>query len=482
MMTKLQHRWRLLFLILQALSCCSGMQVSIKEKGYEVARDGEITLTCSFSPARPVTNALVLTWEASPDEPGKPMKAVATYFINNPIDISPAYEGRAFVEVDVNSKVSTLRLTKVTMKDNRDFQCSVKVPNDDEGVTAATTSLLVLVRPSPPICKIQGTAEYFHDISLTCMSEEGSPLPSYKWMSYTVQNVSRPFPLKTTEEDGVLSLFNVSQETSGFYMCSSTNRIGTAKCELTLAVMPGSMNVGSTAAIIGGVIAGLLVLAIVVFCCCRRKGKNEEQEEGSPGDAAYYDKDAAEAEEYLDDKSNTKPKQKYKDEDKDVVPQSNYSVGLAVAEDDQHSNHSGRGRSDGKGSDFDSRRYQEDQRDQYHGSRDRLDDQRDHYRGSRDRLDDQRDTYRGSRDRLDDQRDTYRGSRDRLDDQRDTYRGSRDRLDDQRDTYRGSRDRLDDPRDHYRGSRDRLDDNRHDRHGGSRDHIDYIDDDRNGYR
>ncbi|KAM6978730.1 V-set and immunoglobulin domain-containing protein 2-like isoform 2-T2 [Tautogolabrus adspersus] len=442
MMTKMQYRWRLLFLILEALSCCSGMQVSIQEKDYEVAKDGEITLTCTFSPARPVTNALVLTWEASPDEPGNPMKSVATYFVNNPVDISPAYEGRAFMEVDVNRKVSRLRLTKVTMQDSRDFQCSVKMPNDDEGITAATTSLLVLVPPSPPICGIQGTAEYWHDISLTCESEEGSPLPSYKWMSYSVENISRQFPPKTTEKDGALSLFNISREMSGIYICSSTNRIGTARCELNLAVMPGSISMGSTAAIIGGVIAGLVFLGIVVFCCCRRKGKNDEHEEGSPDEVAYYDKDAPEAEEYLDDKSNTKSKQKYKDEDKDVVPQSNYSVGTAAGqkfEDDQHSHHSGRGRNDGKGSDIDSRRYQEDQRDQYRGSRDRLDDPRDHYRGSRDRLDDPRDHYRGSRDRLDDQRD------------------------------------------HYRGSRDRLDDKRHDRYGGSRDHIAYIDDgDRNG--
>lgn len=69
---------------------------------------------------------------------------MATYFLNNPIDIAPAYEGRAFLEVDPDRQVSTLRLIKVTMEDSRRFQCSVMIPNDDEGTTAATTSLLVL--------------------------------------------------------------------------------------------------------------------------------------------------------------------------------------------------------------------------------------------------------------------------------------------------------------------------------------------------
>ncbi|XP_074551436.1 V-set and immunoglobulin domain-containing protein 2-like [Halichoeres trimaculatus] len=464
-----------LFLVLTVLSCCSAIQVSIEQEEYEVEKGGEITLTCLFTPARPF-NALVLSWDASPDQAGEPTKTVATFFTNNPIDISPAYEGRAFMTVDVDRTVSTLRLTEVTMQDSRQFQCTVKIPNDDEGTPAATTSLLVLVPPSKPVCRIQGTAEYGHNISLTCMSEEGSPQPSYKWSSYSVENNPRNFPPKTTEKDGVVSLFNVSKEMSGFYICSSTNRIGSASCNLTLSVQPGSMNLGSTAIIIGAAVAGVVVLGIVVYCCCCRKGKNEEPAEGSPQEMTPLDKDAPE-----DDKSNTKQN---KDEDKDVVPRSNYSAEAAEPkpEDDRYNSYGGKGRHDGKGSDVDSQRQYRgsrdqlnDQRDTYRGSRERLDDRQDHYRGSRDRLDDRQDHYRGSRDRLDDQRDTYRGSRDRLDDQRDTYRGSRDRLDDQRDTYRGSRDRLDDRRDHYRGSHDHLYDQR-DHYGGSRGHIDYIDD------
>lgn len=67
---------------------------------------------------------------------------MATYFINNPIDIAPNYEGRAIMEID--GQTSRLHLSKVTMKDSRRYQCSVMIPNDDEGTTAATTSLLVL--------------------------------------------------------------------------------------------------------------------------------------------------------------------------------------------------------------------------------------------------------------------------------------------------------------------------------------------------
>lgn len=38
--------------------------------------------------------------------------------------------------------------------------------------------------------------------------------------------------------DGVLSLFNISMETSGYYVCTSANKIRSAKCNITLSVMP----------------------------------------------------------------------------------------------------------------------------------------------------------------------------------------------------------------------------------------------------
>ncbi|KAM6934160.1 uncharacterized protein FYW49_000451 [Xenentodon cancila] len=462
-----QLGWLKLFLLVTVFPCCWSLQVSIPQKEYKVEKGKDITMTCSFVPAVPVVNNFVLTWDAYPDTDGAPLKTVASYFLNSPVDIAPNYKGRAFLEVDVNKGTGTLRLTKVTINDNRHYQCSVKIPGDDEGTTAATTSVLVLEPPSPPICSRQGAAEYFQNITITCKSEEGSPPPSYQWTSYSVNNIPRQLPPTAAQKNGVLSLVNISKETSGFYICKAENTVGFASCNFTLAVVPASMNFGSTAAIVGGVLAGLLVLGIIIFCCYRKKGKKVKYAEGSPGEMQFYDKDGPDAGmEYLDDESKSPKKQVGHQEDKDIVPESNYATGRAgqTFDDDQHSYHGSKERFDGKGSETDSRRYQDDQHGYRRGSRDHLDDQRDRH-GSRDRLDDQRDRH-GSRDRLDDQRDRH-GSRDRLDDQRDRH-GSRDRLDDQRDRH-GSRDRLDDQRDRH-GSRDRLDDQR-DRHG-SRDRLD----------
>ncbi|XP_061734820.1 cell surface A33 antigen [Nerophis ophidion] len=478
--TSMRLGWQNLLLVLTVLPSCRSLQVSIPQEEYEAVNGEDITMICSFIPAKPDFKLLVLTWEAYPDDIEEPMKTVATFFLNNPVDISPAYEGRATLEVDVARQQSTLHLTKLTVKDSRNFQCSVRIPNDDEGTTAASTSLLVLVAPSAPLCRLQGTAEYWHNINLTCVSEEGSPKPSYAWKSYNVENRPRPYPPKTTEKNGVLSLFNISRETSGFFICASTNRVGSASCNFTLAVMPASSNMGATAGIIGGVLAGLLVLGIVVYCFCKKRGKKDKN---AKGEMEFSDKDAAEAvRQYRDEESSGVTE---KAEYKDAVPQNT---------EDQHSgNNIERENNSGDGA----QRYQDphrgsrdhldekhsEVRKEYGGSSDPVDEQldrngrggpREHldnrgeYRGSRDRLDDQRERYGGSRDRLDDRREHYSGSRDRLDEQRNRH--SRDRLDDQRDRYGGSRDCLEE-RNQYRGSRDRLDEPR-DRYGGSRDRLD----------
>lgn len=62
-----------IFLFIAVLPCCRSVEVSIAQKEYEVARGGDITFTCSFVPAKPITGVFVVTWEAYPDTVGEPM-------------------------------------------------------------------------------------------------------------------------------------------------------------------------------------------------------------------------------------------------------------------------------------------------------------------------------------------------------------------------------------------------------------------------
>lgn len=49
------------------------MDVSVGQEQYEVAKGGEVSLPCSFSPARPDYTNLVLSWKAFPDKDGDPL-------------------------------------------------------------------------------------------------------------------------------------------------------------------------------------------------------------------------------------------------------------------------------------------------------------------------------------------------------------------------------------------------------------------------
>ncbi|KAL2081515.1 hypothetical protein ACEWY4_023368 [Coilia grayii] len=455
------------------LSVVMGIHVEFQKPEYEVARGDQVTLTCTFQPQKPPSVA-VITWSADADDPTEPQIAIGTFFYStsaSQIDISAAYKGKASMANDVAAGVSSLTFSHVSLQENRVFQCSVQIPGDNDGQLSDTTRLLVLVAPSVPVCRIQGSAEYGHNINLTCKSEEGSPQPTYKWQRFDPSNRPQPFPPRTTESNGVLSLFNVSRETSGYYVCTSTNKIRSASYNMTLSVMPPSMNIGATAGIVGGCVAGGVALLIVVYCCCCRKKKKTPQYEMEEH-AAYHDKPPLETEDEDDGKivvSVVKLREESRNQQSGYQddPSEHY---------DNHSRH-GDGREDRYRHDDryeDSRRGSTDRLDRYDDGRshssdrpDRNDDGRsrssdrlDRYDDSRSRSNDRLDRYDDSRSRSRDRLDRYEDSRGRSNDRLERYDDNRSRSSDRLDRYDDSRSRSSDRLDRYEGDRDRYDDRR----------------------
>ncbi|KFQ99693.1 Cell surface A33 antigen, partial [Nipponia nippon] len=182
------------------------------------------------------------------------------------------YENHIQFSGDVNKGDVSITINAVTMEDNGTYACSVRLRNDPPRQTA-TLALSVLVAPSKPECKILGTAEYGQTINLTCFSHEGSPKPRYTWQSFNVQN--EPRVLQTTEGEQI-TLKNISADTSGFYICTSTNIVGKEFCNMTVSVVPPSMNIALYAGIIGGAVAAIIVIGILAYCCCCRVDKDKD--------------------------------------------------------------------------------------------------------------------------------------------------------------------------------------------------------------
>ncbi|XP_063356680.1 cell surface A33 antigen-like [Pelmatolapia mariae] len=406
-----------LTLLCLMLSGVDAVTVTIPQSQYEYARGDNITLPCSFTTTTPISSQtlVVITWSVFSQQTPIEETPIATYY-HGPsptTDIDTDYESRVSLDVDVTQSKANLKLSSISLADNRNFECRVQIPGDKKGKPSATTNLVVLVAPSTPACKIQGTAQYGQDITLTCASAEGSPTPTYSWKRFNVQNQSVPQEPKTTDKDGILSLYNISKDTSGYYICTSQNKIRAATCNLTLSVMPPSMNIASTAGIIGGVAAALVILIIVICCCCcRKKNKDEEYAMGVREGEEYHDKEPDRNGEGRrvegqgkDSYEDSSVKRTERTEEKSEPDRRDY--------DDRRSDY------DDRRSDYDDRRSDyNDRRSDYNDRRRDLDDRRRDLDDRRSDYDDRRRDYDDRRSDYDDRRSDYSDRRERYDDDR----------------------------------------------------------------
>ncbi|KAA8578275.1 hypothetical protein FQN60_000079 [Etheostoma spectabile] len=222
-----------LLLLVTVLSGVGAVVVTIPQAVYEVARGKSVTLPCNIKP-QGTPKQIIVTWSTVALTPDAQEDDVLTYYSNDrTTDFGSLYEGRASLDVDATTTNANLVLSSTTLDDNKKFQCQALIQGDLKGTPTAYTRLVVLVAPSTPTCMTQGKAEYGQNINLTCVSQEGSPPPVYTWKSQDVKNNPRAFPPRTTDQGGILSLFNISKETSGFFICTSTTQIGSASCNLT---------------------------------------------------------------------------------------------------------------------------------------------------------------------------------------------------------------------------------------------------------
>ncbi|XP_070759361.1 cell surface A33 antigen-like [Enoplosus armatus] len=389
----MEGRISTLTLLCLVLSGVGAITVNIPEDVYEHARGDNITLPCRFQTK--VKGKGIITWSAEAQEVNAPANTVLTHYSRDALtDIKAKYEGRVSLDVDIANGKADLKLSSITLADNKVFECNVLVPGDDEGKPTDTTRLVVLVAPSTPICKIQGKAEYGQNINLTCVSEEGSPKPTYKWESRDVRNIPRLNAPRTIDKGGILSLYNISKDASGYYICTSSNKIRSATCNITVAVMPPSMNIGSTAGIIGGVVAFLILLIVIIYCCCCRKKKKEEE----------YAMGVRE-EEYRDKEPTTNGESRSTNEQGDIRSYDDSSVKNTADRSDRYEEQSEH--------DYDHRRDYDDRRSDYDDRRSDYDDRRDRYSDRHERYDNER-HYDDER-RYDDRRDRRRDDDDRYD-------------------------------------------------------------------
>ncbi|XP_050624401.1 cell surface A33 antigen [Macaca thibetana thibetana] len=213
-------------------------------------------------------------------------RVVIWQFSNKDYIYGELYKNRVNISSNVEQSDASITIDQLTMADNGTYECSVSLMSDLDGTTKSRVRLLVLLPPSKPECGIEGETIIGNDIQLTCQSKEGSPTPQYSWKRYDILNQEQPLAQPASGQP--VSLKNVSTDTSGYYICTSSNEAGIQFCNITVAVRSPSMNVALYVGIAVGVVAALIIIGIIICCCCcQGKDNTEDKEDARPNRAAY---------------------------------------------------------------------------------------------------------------------------------------------------------------------------------------------------
>ncbi|ELK16319.1 Cell surface A33 antigen [Pteropus alecto] len=291
----------------------NAISVETPKEVLRAARGKSVTLPCTYSTSSPNRDGFI-RWDKllmSHTE-----KVLIWTFSTQSYIYGDLYKNRVNVSSSAEQSDASVTIGQLTMADNGTYECSVSLMADLDGTSKSRVHLLVLVPPAKPDCGIEGETVIGNDIQLTCQSKEGSPAPQYSWKSYSLLNQERAGSPVTGQS---WTLKNISADTSGYYICTSSNEVGAESCNITVAVRPraagagrdvcgtagvgalptalapepgldrvesgirpgpgrcsrcvptASMNVALYAGIAGGSLAALILIGVLIYCCCCRE-------------------------------------------------------------------------------------------------------------------------------------------------------------------------------------------------------------------
>ncbi|XP_069750612.1 endothelial cell-selective adhesion molecule-like isoform X2 [Narcine bancroftii] len=187
------------------------------------------------------------------------------------------YKNRVnFLHSKPNRDVS-IYINNTNLDDSAHYTCTV-VTENPESLKIGETNLSVLIPPSTPNCSISGSRFIGHNVTLSCHSTSGKPVPTYTWQRIAPKQQRFTIPAHNPQI-GTLLLKNLTKEMSGLYTCRSINLAGNASCSIQMEVIT-SNNAGLIAGAVIAVFLGMcLLVAIIVFYCNYQRKSIAEKEE-----------------------------------------------------------------------------------------------------------------------------------------------------------------------------------------------------------
>ncbi|XP_060764197.1 endothelial cell adhesion molecule a [Neoarius graeffei] len=252
--------------VLTLLCLCPGLlaQLQLPQTNVVVIQGQTVVLQALYTGSD--LSAATVIWNYL-----KQPKIVISY--TNGVIHSPEYKDRVgFVNQMPNNNLS-IYINSTVESDSGLYMCQIVLPGSVESPKELT--LDVMVPPAMPICKLQGKPEVKANVTLTCASSSGKPVPKYKW-SKTSPTSAFFFSPMLNEVTGTLKLNNLSRNMSGKYECTASNSAGEAKCYINLEVTTSNKAGVIAGATVGAVVGLILIILVIIFLWTWRRKDAEE--------------------------------------------------------------------------------------------------------------------------------------------------------------------------------------------------------------
>ncbi|XP_058514954.1 V-set and immunoglobulin domain-containing protein 1 [Ochotona princeps] len=265
--------WKVLLIFNCLIGQVRVVQVTIPESIVNVTIGSNATLLCLYATTVPSQEKLTIQWSFFHN---KELEPVSIYYSEGGQAAAIGqFKGRIIAASNPGN--ASITISNMQPADSGIYICDVNNPPDFVGVNQGTLNVSVLVKPSKPLCSIQGRPETGHAISLSCVSTLGTPSPVYYWYKVEGANVV-PVKESFNPSTGILDIGNLTNFEQGYYQCTAMNLLGNSSCEIDLTSSHPEVGI-----IIGALIGTLVGAAIIasVVCFARNKSKGKDRKRNS---------------------------------------------------------------------------------------------------------------------------------------------------------------------------------------------------------
>ncbi|XP_035801777.2 endothelial cell-selective adhesion molecule isoform X1 [Amphiprion ocellaris] len=258
-------------------------KVEFPKKEMEVVRGQMVVLHAWYSPNSDISKNTVV-WHFK----GNESKQVINFSSGVVGHGQNEFTKRVGFSVAMPSANLSIYINNTQESDSGLYFCNVIIPGAPG--LSGEMRLNVKVPPSPPVCTMTGNPVVKGNVTLSCKSSHGKPVPQYKWTKAApVSEVffspmqkwrACPQPLLVLgfmdERHGTLRLSNLTKSMSGKYICRASNTAGSDSCSINLEVITSS-NAGMIAAATLGSVVGLVAMVLFLVFILRRRRDTEEE-------------------------------------------------------------------------------------------------------------------------------------------------------------------------------------------------------------